>query len=599
MPIIATAGHVDHGKSTLVEALTGRDPDRWAEEKERGLTIDLGFAWSTLGETEVGFVDVPGHERFIKNMLAGMGAVDIALFVVAADEGWMPQSEEHLAILDLLGTARGVIALTRIDLADPETVDLAELGILEATEGTLLSEWPIVRVSPVTGVGMEELRAELDAQLRVRGPSPDMDRPRLWIDRSFSIPGAGLVVTGTLAGGWVAEGDELALWPGEVPVRVRGVQSHEAARSTLGPGTRAALNVVGIETVNRGAMLGRPGSFRTSSRFLAAVRTVRSLESEVLTRGAYHLHLGSGAWPAEVRLLETDREGAIALLRTQPGIPLQVADRFILRETGRRAVVAGGSVLDPHPAERSPQLREAIRTLAANASGNPDEIADRLLGVRGTATLDDLARDSGGGTPSSPFRHGQFTMAPTAAAALCESVIGAVTAYHAENRLRPGMPKATLASSLGTGADSITLVVAGSEDLVDDGATIRLAEFSPGLATREQQAWDHAREQLGAGLAVPRASQLGLSTELLYALARSDALVRIGEDLVYLPDQIAEIDRRLEELSGEFTVAEFRDLIGVTRRHAVPLLEWFDGRGRTVRHGDVRSLRPRQESDDR
>lgn len=591
MPIIATAGHVDHGKSTLVEALTGRDPDRWAEEKERGLTIDLGFAWARIGGAYVGFVDVPGHERFIKNMLAGIGALDVALFVVAADEGWMPQSEEHLAVLDLMGTRHGVIALTRTDRTDAETTDISELSILEAIEGTRLQDWPIVRVSPVTGEGMPALVQTLDDQLVAAGPALDCARPRLWVDRSFRIRGAGLVVTGTLTGGSIAVDDQLMLWPGRHLVRVRGLQSHDAVAAELGPGTRAALNVTGIENATRGSMLGRPDGFSTTSRFLARVRAVRHLDEALPTRGAYHLHAGTGAWPVDLRIITLENRDATVMVRSQGQMPLHARDRFILRETGRQTVVAGGTVLDPHPPQGGAEMRQAIEVLDLCPLETADDAANALLEVRGTALLPDLARDSGGGEPSSTFRAGSEVMAEGAAQELRDQVTSTLARFHDENRLRPGIPKATLSSSLGVEPHLIELVAAGSKAVIDDGPTIRLAEFSPGLTPAEQTAWGYARAELEQGLAVPRASQLGLEPELLHALLRAEKLVRVAEDLVYLPGQVAEIEGDLGHLPAEFTVAEFRDLLGITRRHAVPLLEWLDSRGLTLRRGDVRVVR--------
>ena len=246
MPLIGTAGHVDHGKSTLVEALTGRDPDRWAEEKERGLTIDLGFAWTTLRPAgEVSFVDVPGHERFLKNMLAGIEAIDVALFVVAADEGWMPQSEEHLAVLDLLGIDSGVVALSKIDLVDPEVAALVEIEIAQRLSGTTLQDAPIVPVSARTGEGLDHLREEL--AVRVDEVQHRGDRPRLWIDRSFSVRGAGTVVTGTLTEGPMRVGDDLELLPVRKRARIRGMQSHESGIEMAGPGRRLALNLTGVD----------------------------------------------------------------------------------------------------------------------------------------------------------------------------------------------------------------------------------------------------------------------------------------------------------------------------------------------------------------
>ncbi|MEA2001789.1 MAG: selenocysteine-specific translation elongation factor [Actinomycetota bacterium] len=591
MPIIATAGHVDHGKSTLVEALTGRDPDRWAEEKARGLTIDLGFAWARIGDHDVGFVDVPGHERFIKNMLAGVGALDVALFVVAADEGWMPQSEEHLAVLDLLDSSHGVIALTRVDLTDDDTVDLAEIGILEAVEGTSLEGWPIIRVSPITGTGMDSLRIALDEQLTTAGNPPDQARPRLWIDRSFSIRGAGLVVTGTLIGGTLTEGDELMLWPGSVPVRVRGLQRHDTPATTLQPGNRAAVNLAGIDEVGRGAMLGRSIHFGTSRAFLARIRQVRNTDQELSSRGAFHLHVGSGSWPARIRIIAADAPDIVCLVRISDEIPLHSGDRFILREVGRRAVVAGGTVLDPHPPQHGSRLRNAIPILLESEGGGPDEAANALLTIRRSDAIARLSRDSGGGTAASIFRAGDLVMAEDAAADLLVAAASLVAAFHKDNRLRPGIPKATLGSSLGVGAEAINMLVSGAGDLIDDGATVRLASFQPGLTNAEQQAWDTAGDALRTSLAVPRASALGLSTELLHALVRDNRLVRVGDDLVYLPEQIDAITGMLRRLEDGFTVAEFRDQIGVTRRQAVPLLEWFDKQGTTVRRGDGRVAR--------
>jgi selenocysteine-specific elongation factor len=589
MPIVATAGHVDHGKSTLVEALTGRDPDRWAEEKERGLTIDLGFAWARLGDSEVGFVDVPGHERFIKNMLAGVGAVDVALFVVAADEGWMPQSEEHLAVLDLLNTRYGVIALTRIDLADEDTADIAELSILEAVAGTTLDGWPIVRVSPRTGAGMDLLRAALTDQLAAAGEPADDRRPRLWVDRSFTIAGAGLVVTGTLSGGSIQEGAEMMLWPGADPVRIRGMQQHDTPTTELRPGSRAALNVGGVDRIERGAMLGRPGAFATTTAFLATLETVRTLDGELTARGAFHLHIGSGSWPARLRTLNTTPPAC--LLRSEAPLAIHSGDRFILRETGRRAVVGGGIVLDPHPTGNSEELRAAVPALVAALAHGPDDVATQLLEIRGTATVSELSQDSGGGLAHSDYRSGDHVMADGAAARLRTAVIEAVAEFHKDNRLRSGMPKASLGSALGVDGVTLSLVVAGTTELVDDGATIRRGDFDPGLAPGEQKAWESAEQELSQGLNVPRASQLGLNTELLYALVRDERLIKVGEDLVYLPEQITTITTVLEEFVDGFTVAEFRDRLGITRRQAVPLLEWFDKQGVTVRRGDLRTRR--------
>ncbi|MGA7097665.1 MAG: selenocysteine-specific translation elongation factor, partial [Acidimicrobiia bacterium] len=392
MPLIGTAGHVDHGKSTLVQALTGRDPDRWEEEKRRGLTIDLGFAWTTLPNGgEVSFVDVPGHERYLKNMLAGIEAIDVALFVVAADEGWMPQSEEHLAVLDLLGIHRGVVALTKIDAVDEETAGLAALEIEERLEATSLQDAPIIPVSARTGVGLENLLQTLDDL--VAQVEPGGDRPRLWVDRAFSVSGAGTVVTGTLVEGSLRTGDEVTLFPGGARTRIRGIQSHERELEQAGPGRRVALSLSGVDraAVPRGSMLGLADQWVVTRRFTATLMPARYVDV-FPERGAFHVHVGSGAHPAEIHVLEGD----LGLVSIPDELPLRSGDRFIVRETGRKMVVAGGVVIDPSP----PRSRKAIRSFPKmDPLGTKDSIATALLAGRGLDRAARLEAESGGGHP--------------------------------------------------------------------------------------------------------------------------------------------------------------------------------------------------------
>ena len=590
MPIIATAGHVDHGKSTLVKALTGRDPDRWAEEKERGLTIDLGFAWARIGDQSVGFVDVPGHERFIKNMLAGVGGLDVALFVVAADEGWMPQSEEHMAVLDLLDVSRGVVALTRVDVADADIVELARIEVEDQLAGTSLEGSPIIEVSPVTGTGMDELESALAAALAAAGEPRDTGRPRLWVDRSFVISGAGVVVTGTLLDGTIAAGDNIELWPGPQRARIRSLQSHENEVPVARPGSRVAANLVGLERddVTRGALLCRPGQAAESKRFLATTRPVRGYDA-VTDRGAYQLHAGSGAWPVRVRAVDAS---TLLITATDP-IPLGCGDRYILRETGRRAVVGGGRILDPRPrGGTAVTLAAGATLLAPSLNRGPDAVATTLLEVRGTASLDQLAVDSGGGAPVDAVIGGNQAMHTGAATRTESELAAAVAAFHKANPLRPGIPKATLASGHHLEPALLDALLDRRADLVDDGATVRSADHGASWTTADEEDWETAVAALHAGgLAVPRSTQLGLRNELLHAAIREGRLTRIADDLVYLPDQLDDLLTRLTELPPEFTVANFRDVMGISRRHAVPLLEWLDGAGWTLRTGDVRTLR--------
>jgi selenocysteine-specific elongation factor len=597
MPVVGTAGHVDHGKSTLVHALTGRDPDRWDEEKRRGLTIDLGFAWTRLDDgTDVGFVDVPGHERFIKNMLAGIDAIDVALFVVAADEGWMPQSEEHLAVLDVLDVDTGVVALTRCDLVDDDLADLAELEVREHLEGTVLADAPLIRTAVPEGDGVAEIRTALTAAL-AKTSVEDIGRPRMWVDRSFTIGGAGTVVTGTLLDGRVAVGDTLAVWPGALQARVRGVQSHEQSLEEAVPGTRVALNLVGLERseITRGAMVGRPDDWLTTARFLADLRTVRALDEPLRDRGAFHLHVGSGAFPARIRLIEDSvlRGKGAALVVTNDPLPLKAGDRLILREVGRRAVVAGGRVLDPDPPHRGAELRAALAGLRG-AGPDPHAQAAALLEVRGTAPLDALAAHTGGGAPRDVLLSAGTAVSAAEAAALVAAAAETVESYHRDNPLRPGIPKPSLAESLGIGRAVLEALIADDEGLMDDGATVRAARFDAGLDADASQAWDALRRDLEeAGFAAPRRSELEIDPEVIHALLRDGSLVAVDE-FVYLPDRLQELVGRIESMEDGFTVADVRDALGISRKHAVPLLEWLDRRGITRREGDGRVVRRSQ-----
>jgi selenocysteine-specific elongation factor len=360
MHVVATAGHVDHGKSTLVLALTGMDPDRFAEEKERGLTIDLGFAWTTLPSgREVGFVDVPGHVRFVKNMLAGVGAVDACVFVVDAAEGWKPQSEEHLRILELLGTRHGVLALTKVaSLADDDERELARLAVADHIAGTFLDGAEIVGVDAVAGCGVDDLRSAIDRLLARTPNAADHGRPRLWIDRSFAVKGAGAVVTGTLTGGALHAGEELVVLPAGRRGRVRRLHTHAAAIDAATPGRRLAVNLSGVShhDVARGHAVVRDGQWTPTAAFDASFTVLASLGHDVGRRGAYHAYVGSGEHAVRIRVLgaASIEPGGTARVRVHlpVALPLAAGDRFVLRESGRQETVGGGEVLDVAPVLR-------------------------------------------------------------------------------------------------------------------------------------------------------------------------------------------------------------------------------------------------------
>lgn len=596
MPVVGTAGHVDHGKSTLVAALTGRDPDRWREEKERGLTIDLGFAWTRLGGSEVSFVDVPGHERFIKNMLAGTEGFDAALLAVAADEGWMPQSEEHMAVLDLLGISRGTVALTKRDRVDGDLLELAALEVGERLAGTSLDGSSIVPVSAVTGEGLDGVREDLS---RVIGDCPvrDIGRPRLWVDRSFVIAGAGLVVTGTLVDGGLAVGDAVRLYPGGRTGRVRSLQSHETGRQKVGPGMRAAVGLAGVERERavRGAMLGRPGEWEPSRRLLALLRRARYVKKPLTQRGAYQMHLGSGTWTVRLRPVADSGTGPgeqLAVLDLDRPAPVRMGDRFILRDSGRRMIAAGGRALEPAPpagiAARAGGLRRAL-------DGPADAQAGALLAGRGMETARILAAHSGGGRPAGAVEAVGTFIAGERAADLGAQARRAVASHHRENPLREGLPKASLASRLGVDAETLTALLSREPSLEERGSAVAEADFAPAWGEEETAEWERIREALReAGLQAPRVEELRADQELVHILIREGRLVRISDQLVYLPEQIEEMLDRLREVPGPFTVAAFRDALGLTRKYAVPLLEWLDASGTTVRRGDERSLTGRR-----
>ncbi|MGH2654477.1 MAG: selenocysteine-specific translation elongation factor, partial [Actinomycetota bacterium] len=380
LQVVATAGHVDHGKSSLIVRLTGIDPDRWEEEKRRGLTIDLGFAWGTLPSgREIGFVDVPGHERFVRNMLAGVGPVRLVLFVVAADEGWKPQSEEHLAIVDVLGAEGGVVALTKGDLVTGDTLAGREAEVRDRLAGTVLEGSPLVACSAVTGHGLDALRAALDDMVAAAPAPEDRGRPRIAIDRSFTIRGAGTVVTGTLTGGTLAVGEEARVYPEGHPVRIRSLQTHRRAVDVARPVSRVAANLAGVPTdaASRGDVLARTGQWRPAAVVEARVRPVRGLAHPLTARGAYKLYVGSAERDARMRLYGARElspgDSGFARIRLSRPVVVETGDRFVLREAGRRETVAGGVILDADPPARPGP--DPVARLAGREGAGREELA--------------------------------------------------------------------------------------------------------------------------------------------------------------------------------------------------------------------------------
>jgi selenocysteine-specific elongation factor len=615
LQVVATAGHVDHGKSSLIVRLTGIDPDRWAEEKRRGLTIDLGFAWCVLPSgREVGFVDVPGHERFVRNMLAGVGPVRLVLFVVAADEGWKPQSEEHLAIVDVLGTTGGVVAMTKRDLVDEGTLREREEEIGERLAGTVLEGVPVVACSSSTGEGLEELRLALDAMIEAAPPPGDRRRPRIHIDRSFTIRGAGTVVTGTLSGGTLSVGQEVQLHPSGAQARVRSLQTHRRSVEVARPVSRVAANLAGVPRgeVERGDVLTRPGQWRPTLLIEARLTPVRSLSHALTPRGAYKLYSGSSETDARLRFYEVSelRPGghAYARIRLARPIVVEVGDRFVLREAGRRETVAGGVVLDQDPPGR-PGIDPAGR-LARREQGRREDLASLVVSERGAVRVAELPFLSGA-SPSDiegATRVGAWWVADEIFGSLSNAVRITLGRYHEEHPLRHGIDASDVRKALAAASPRLEPVLdpglAGAvlarleEDgeVAREGTILRLAGHRVTLGEREDEA---ARLVAAVRKEEPTPPTLrdlelaGFSRELVDAASTTGRLVRISPEVVVSPEfaERAEALARTEAARPEgITVSRYRELLATTRKYALPLLEWLDARGVTRRDGDVRRL---------
>jgi selenocysteine-specific elongation factor len=568
MRVVATAGHVDHGKSSLVLALTGTNPDRFEEERRRGLTIDLGFAHTTLPSGEgVSFIDVPGHVRFLRNMLAGVGGVDACMFVVAATEGWKPQSEEHLRILELLGLRHGIIAMTKTDLVDDEWRQLQEMDIRDHLAATFVADAPIVGVSATTGDGLTDLAVALDDLVARTPPASDRLRPRLWIDRVFAAKGSGTVVTGTLTGGALAVDDHLVVQPQATDVRVRSVQSHGERVESIGPGNRVAVNLAGVDhhQLTRGDALIVTEQWRPTRRFDASLRVLAALDHDVSRRGAYVAYIGSGEFTVKLRVLgsEAIAPGGEGLVRLHlPNtLPLMPGDRFVLRESGRNETVGGGEVLDVAPVLPASKAR-------------PDRSVDRVIAERGWVDVDELEALTG------------ERRDPQLGRWVVDSNTLATTTAAVRARVIAAGPLGLDVSALD---ERERAALAGCDDITIDAGRARLAEVRDPLA-------DHpfVMALRDAGVSPPDA--VGVDKSELRELVRRKLIVE-REGLYFHPtalDLAANAAARLlVDNPNGFTMSQFRDLLGVSRKYALPLANELDARGVTRRRDDLRIGGPR------
>ncbi|MDY6918449.1 MAG: selenocysteine-specific translation elongation factor [Chloroflexota bacterium] len=613
--VLGTAGHVDHGKSVLIEALTGIDPDRLREEKERGLTIDLGFAWLTLPSgTEVGIVDVPGHEHFIKNMLAGVGGIDVALLVVAADEGVMPQTREHLAILDLLEVERGAAIITKKDLVDEELLELVRLEIGELLEGTSLAGAPLVAVSAVSGEGLPELVSVIDQVLDGAPAKQDAGRARLPIDRVFTMSGFGTVVTGTLIDGPLSVGQEVEVLPPGVRTRVRGLQSHRKKTDTVPPGNRVAANLAGIATTDlqRGDVVTTPGWLAANRAFDVRLRLLDSAPRPLRHNATVTFHHQAAERLARVRLLEREQiepgETAWAQVLLAQPVAAVKDDRFIIRSPQE---TLGGGVIVGLRARRHRRYREdVVQSLAAREKGTAEDVTLAIVREEGPVEMERLLA-----LCSLPRKEAEAAIQALAAdgkvvalgeAGLLFSADGwrktaerarqAVQAYHQQFPLRHGPPKEELKARLKVPTRFFShalerLLRDGT--LVEAGPMVRLPEHSPQPTAEQQNRVDAFLQRLGENPFMPNLEPLP-EPDLLSLLVEQRKVVRLSDDVIFLASVYDEMVEKViahMKAQGKATVAEVRDLLHTSRKYALGLMEHLDAQKITRRVGDERVLR--------
>ncbi len=618
MFVLGTAGHVDHGKSRLVQAMTGMDPDRLAQEKERGMTIDRGFAWLRLPSgREVSIVDVPGHERFIKNMLAGVGGIDLALLVIAADEGIMPQTREHLAILDLLRVGRGIVVVAKKDLVDDELLELVTMEIKETLAGTSLAEAPTVAVSAVTGDGLPELVRTIDEMLDATPPKRDIGRPRLPIDRVFTIAGFGTVVTGTLVDGSLSVGQEAEIVPPRLRTRIRGLQTHKKKLEAAPPGSRVAANLSGLSTDDlvRGQVLATPDWLRPTTMLDVKVRLLSSLARPLKHNAEVSFHSSALEVLARVRLLEKDEllpgdTGWAQLVLAGPAAVVK-GDLFIIRSPSE--TLGGGDIVDAYPRRHRRFRAVTIEGLAAREKGSAEDVLLATLEAREPIDMAGLAHRASV-SPDEARRAVEALVAQKRAVMLGESgphallysaagwqrlggaVSQALAAYHRQFPLRSGMPKEELRSKLRVAAGVFPLmlpVLSRDGVLVEEARSVRLPSHRVQLSPGQKDITDAYLAALARNPYYPP-GELTIAPELLDVLIDQREVVKVADNVVFTAAAYREMLERITgqlKQNGRITVAEVRDMFGTSRKYAMALMEHLDERKITRRVGDERVLR--------
>ena len=615
MHVIGTAGHVDHGKSTLVQALTGIDPDRLQEEKERGLTIDLGFAWMPLSDgSEVSIVDVPGHERFVNNMLAGVGGIDLALLVVAADESVMPQTREHLAILDLLKVSRGLVAVTKRDLVDDEWLELVTAEVQDVLEGTTLEGVPIIPVSATTGVGLPELTETVEALLQDTGSRKDLGRPRLALDRAFTMSGFGTVVTGTLVDGTLSVGQEIEVLPQRLSSRIRGLQSHKRKLETVPPGTRVAANLVGLsqDDLRRGDVLTVPGWLTPTDAVDVHLRVIEDAPRPLRHNMLLTVHTGSSEALARLRLLERQRaepgESVWAQLKFETHVAVVKDDFFVVRSN--QTTLGGGSVVDTHARRHRRNHQPTLDRLTMMEQGTTQDILLNTIERSEPADVDDLP--SRANLEAETVRSELEEMSRNGDVVLLRSGKSVFTkkgwdgverkariflkGYHQSYPLRKGAPKEELRSRIGSTSaifPEVLRVLQEGGTVVEDGPVVYLAGHSRKLtASQERVVRDYLHLLESQPFSPP--TEPVPDAEILALLVDEGRVIRAGDTVVFAASAYSQMaDAVVERIktAGPIAVGDVRDMFGTSRKYTLALLEHLDRQRVTRREGDTRVLR--------
>jgi selenocysteine-specific elongation factor len=627
--IVGTAGHIDHGKSSLIKALTGTDPDRLEEEKRRGITIDLGFAFLDLGDVGIGFVDVPGHERFVRNMLAGVGGIDLVLLVIAADEGIKPQTREHFDICGLLGIRRGIVVMTKSDTVDADVLELARLEIEDFLRGSFLDGAPVVAVSSRTGAGLDALRDKLRS-LAESVPQKDLKQHfRLPVDRSFAMKGFGTVVTGTLISGTIRVEDEVEIYPGGKRLRVRGLHSGGKQVERATAGQRTAVNLAGIEhgEIKRGIALAPAGIFEAAKRIDARIRVLPSAKP-LKHRARVHFHQGAAEVIAEVNLIGAKNaigsgDSALAQLKLAEKVFLLPGDRFILRQFSPVETIGGGTVLDVQAGRHKTKDITVAPFLEALERGNHEAMVNAMLerSARGLTTSELLART--GWTENqiqevvakllAAGRVRAVAQQPTMVASAevltqCSATLkGAIESFHRANPLLPGIPKQDLFGRVKNSRPEIMEAALGdlarAKSVVISGDIVQSAGRGVVLTTEETKARALIEQEFeNAGLAVPGFAEIlgklpvdsKRAEKLLQILLREKVLIKVAADLIFHRAALVRLRELLakyrKERGDQLPIAAFKELTGVSRKYAIPLLEHLDRERVTRRVGDQRVI---------